>query len=73
MITLRQKVKMYESLLHDIQMYSEVVMDGTKTAKLIGNICNWSYAHRQGNGALTDKEQRALINKAFQRLKYTGP
>lgn len=69
MTTLRQKVAMYEGLLHDIQMYSEVVMDDDKVAKLIQNICTWSYAHRQGNGMLTEKQQDALIDKTFAKLR----
>lgn len=69
MTTLRQKVEMYEHLLHDIQMYSEVVMDGAKVAKLIDNINAWSYAHRQGNGELTEKQQQALIDGTFAKLR----
>jgi hypothetical protein len=69
MPTLRQKVEMYEKLLHDIQMHAEVTMDGAKVARLIGNICSWSYAHRSGNGELTDKQQQARIDAAFNQLR----
>jgi hypothetical protein len=37
--------------------------------ELIGLICSWSYAHRCGNGELSDKEQQAIIDRALQRLK----
>lgn len=60
---------MYEKLLHDIQMYREVVMDGAKVIKLLDNIGNWSYAHRRGNGQLSDEQQQGLIDRAFDKLR----
>jgi hypothetical protein len=70
MVTLREKVKMYEQLLHTIQMYREVTMDGDKVRQLLDNVGAWSYAHRQGNGELTDKQQQALIDAKFRKLTH---
>jgi hypothetical protein len=71
MKTDKQKIRMYEDLLHKIQLCAEVAMDGEKTKKLISNICRWSYAHRCGNGELSDEQQTKLIDNAFNRLLET--
>ncbi len=63
-----EKVRKYERFLHALQMYAEVVMDGAKVKKLIDNACNWSYAHRRGNGEYSEEEQEAIIKKAFYKL-----
>jgi len=68
MPTLKQKVETYERLLHQLQMCYEVTMDWNGVQKLMNNICNWSYAHRVGNGALTEGQQNKLINDAFKKL-----
>jgi hypothetical protein len=68
---LRGKVNVYEQLLHRIQMNAEVVMDHEVVGDLISNICRWSYAHRQGNGELSDQDQNAIIRAAFDRLLNT--
>ena len=64
-----EKVYMYEGLLHDIQMFSAVVMDGEKVGKLIDNINRWSYAHRCGNGEYSEEEQQAIVDNAFKKLR----
>lgn len=69
MPSLKERVQMYEELLHDIQMYREVVLDDKKVKRLLDNIGNWSYAHRRGNGELTEEEQQVLIDDAFQQLR----
>lgn len=69
MITDAQKIIQYEQLLHDIQLYREVVMDSEKVKTLLDNICRWSYAHRRGNGELTEEEQQTLVDEAFQHLR----
>lgn len=68
MPTMKQKIQKYESLLHSIQMHAQVTMNHDRVAVLIDQICAWSYAHRSGNGEITDKEQQARIDKAFNRL-----
>lgn len=64
----KQKIAQYEQLLHLIQMYSVVVMDAEKVAKLISNINTWSYAHRAGNGQYDDASQQRMIDNAFWKL-----
>jgi hypothetical protein len=69
--TLREKVEMYEQLLHKIQLNASVLMDHEIVGDLIRNICDWSYAHRIGNGEYTDEEQNAIVRKSFDRLLNT--
>jgi len=68
---LREKVQVYEQLLHRIQTNAEVVMDHEAVGDLITNICRWSYAHRSGNGENSEAEQDAIIRSAFDRLLVT--
>jgi len=68
---LREKVQVYEKLLHRIQMKAEVVTDHEVVGDLIANICRWSYAHRSGNGENSEAEQDAIIRSAFDRLLVT--
>ena len=67
-MTDREKVIQYEALLHMIQLYAQVVMDGEKVRKLISNICDWSYAHRVGNGEYSDDQQAEIVKKKFDKL-----
>lgn len=62
---------MYEGLLHDIQIYYEVALNQTKVRQLLNNIGRWSYAHRVGNGTLTERQQNRLINNNFKKLRDT--
>ncbi len=66
--TLKEKVAVYEDLLHTIQMHAEVTMRGEVVKELIGRICGWSYSHRAGNGELSEQDQQDRINHAFWRL-----
>ena len=65
--TLREKVEMYEYFLHKINM---LVMSGNNVgiAELVHNADMWSYAHRCGNGELSDKKQKKRINSNFWKL-----
>ena len=67
--TLKEKVQVYEALLHDLQLYYEVTMDSEKVKELLKRISAWSYAHRAGNGEGGEKEQQERINSAFEKLK----
>lgn len=60
---------MYEGLLHDIQCCAEVSLNQEKLKQLISNICNWSYAHRVGNGAYSEAEQAKLVAEQFWKLR----
>lgn len=65
--TLKEKVKMYEKFLHDIQMYS-VCCRGDLIQVLVNNACSWSYSHRVGNGEYSDKEQDSIVVANFWKL-----
>ena len=70
--TLKEKVAVYEDLLHSIQLHAEVTMDEAKVRELVNRICRWSYAHRQGNGELSEAQQTAAIDHAFWRFDIHG-
>lgn len=66
---LLDKVSTYEQLFHEINTYASITLDSSAVSEIIGLICDWSYAHRVGNGTLSDAEQAAVIQKAYNRLK----
>lgn len=66
--TLREKVLMYETLMHKIQLHAQVTMNEDALNDLIGNICNWSRAHRCGDGLNTPDVQEMIIRGAFEKL-----
>ena len=68
MPTLKQKVVTYEKFLHMLQLNAEVAMNPINVGKLIERACSWSYAHRRGNGELSEKQQQKLIDAAFEKL-----
>lgn len=65
--TQKQKIEMYEKFLHAIQMY-EVCGRNDLISFLLTNACAWSFAHRSGNGELSETKQQELINKKFYKL-----
>lgn len=65
---LRRLVDGYEALLHRVQLNFEVVLDGGAVRELLKRISRWSYAHRVGNGELSDEEQQRLVDHAFDRF-----
>lgn len=67
--TLRQKVTVYEDLLHALHSCSYSLNGPERAQELLKRISEWSYAHRRGNGELSPKEQQELINKAFWKLE----
>lgn len=67
MVSDKEKIRVYEEFLHTLQMYT-VVMDAGAIGKLVGNACDWSYAHRVGNGQHSDEEQQAIVDKTFKKL-----
>jgi len=64
----KEKVLMYERLLHLIHINRTVCLNTKNTNALLDNISSWSYAHRSGNGMLSEEEQVARINTAFYKL-----
>jgi len=66
-----EKIRTYEAFLHKLQMFVQVTLDKKSVSKLISNACDWSYAHRVGNGQYSDREQQAIIDKVFKKLTDT--
>jgi hypothetical protein len=66
--TMREKIEVYEQLLHDLHFHSSVTMNHQAVMALLNKISSWSYAHRQGNGEYSEKEQNDVINHAFWNL-----
>ena len=65
--TLKEKVAKYEEYLHLI-CTMVVAGDNEGIRTLVSNADDWSYAHRAGNGELSEKQQQELINKRFHKL-----
>jgi len=68
MLSDKEKIYIYESFLHLLQLNAEVVEDIEQTKKLISNACAWSYSHRVGNGEYSDEEQQEIVNNATLNL-----
>ena len=68
MITDKEKIAIYEDILHDLHFASSVVMNSGRVAEILDAISRWSYAHRQGNGELSDQDVMLNISKATKRL-----
>ena len=64
---LKEKVAMYERFLHALNM-GVTCVDNDMVRELVSNADRFSYAHRRGNGELSDREQQQMINAAFWRL-----
>jgi len=69
MISDQEKVEVYERLFHRLQLYREVTLNKVKVERLLDAIGGWSYAHRAGNGELSDEEQQARIDACFENIK----
>lgn len=62
-----EKVKLYETVFHRISML-HTAMNGELLREQISRICDWSYAHRMGNGELTQRQTEAAILARAKRL-----
>lgn len=68
--TLREKIIQYETFLHKINSFL-ICGNNEGIKELIQNADNWSYAHRCGNGEISDRQQDRLIINAFWKLLDT--
>jgi hypothetical protein len=69
--TLEEKVAQYEQFLHNINMMI-ISGNGSGIRTLLNNADSWSYAHRVGNGELTEEQQQEIINRNFWNLNNLG-
>jgi hypothetical protein len=61
--------EVFQQVFHYINTHASITMNQEKMQEIIGAICSWSYAHRVGNGELSDEEQQAIIDSAFNKIK----
>lgn len=66
--TQKEKIAVYEQLLHDLQFHREVTMNHQAVVALLDKIGKWSYSHRRGNGEYDEKAQQQLVDTAFWNL-----
>ena len=71
--TEKEELAMYRGFLHDLNMFASITMDGHAVHELVGKACDWSYAHRVGNGMLTDEEQEQIVSRNFWKLRDISP
>jgi hypothetical protein len=69
-MTQKERLELFEAVFHRIQLYREVIMDGAKVSQLLDIIGDWSYAHRAGNGELSDREVKRAITYQENRLRH---
>ena len=62
-----EKVALYERVFHRISMLN-TAMNNEGMREVIGRIDSWSYAHRCGNGELSEEEQTRRVEDAAKRL-----
>lgn len=61
----KEKILIYENLLHRLQLHLEITMDNDKVSEILKSICDWSRAHR---GEYTEEELEKRINDAFNKF-----
>ncbi len=67
----KKKIEVYEGLLKDLARNVDFG-NNKNVSDLLVNISRWSYAHRCGNGELTEEEQYDEVVKEFHRLGEVG-
>ncbi len=66
------KKKDLQKVLHKLDMYYSSGQSANVDSMLL-LISKWSYAHRQGNGELTEHEQNQRICSAWAKLRDFEP
>lgn len=66
---LKTENEVFRRVFHYINTHAAITMNAERMQEIIGAICSWSYAHRCGNGELSDEEQQARIDSAFYKIK----
>jgi hypothetical protein len=67
-MTAKQRLAAYEHFFHVISMNC-TAMNNDRIRDAVSLIDNWSYAHRVGNGELSDYETRKMIDKYVKRME----
>jgi hypothetical protein len=69
-MTPTDRLALFERLFHRLTFAREVKMDADEVRLLLDGIGRWSNAHRDGNGALSDKDVQQQINQALAHLEH---
>jgi len=64
----QQRLRIYEQFFHKINLHC-ITMNNEKIKDAVGLIERWSYNHRVGNGTLTEKEQRKMIDSVIKEME----
>lgn len=66
--TLREEQDVFHKIMH-IANLANITGKTDHMAKIVQAMDSWSYAHRRGNGELSDREQQQCVNSAFWKLR----
>jgi predicted NAD/FAD-binding protein len=67
-MTKAERLKIYENFFHQVNVYC-ITMNNEKLQDAVGLISSWSYAHRVGNGELSDSQQRKRVENVINKMK----
>ena len=62
-----EKCKVLQNFLHKSALAFNASEERAKEA--VNIICNWSYAHRCGNGELTEGEQESIVESNYRKME----
>lgn len=65
-MTTQQKLDILSCAIHNLQLHLQVTINKQKASEIIEAMCNWSYAHRQGE--CNEEERVEKIDKAYEAL-----
>ena len=67
-MTQKQRLAVYQKFMHKISIYS-TAMNNDKIKDAVSLIDRWSYAHRQGNGELSPRQQQAAVDHVVKLME----
>ena len=67
-MTNKERLKIYEAFFHQINVHC-IIMNTEKIRDAVGLIDSWSYAHRAGNGELTEYQQKKSVEHVIRKME----
>ncbi len=67
-MTRKQRMRVYEQFMHQVQLYA-LVHNQLKLSEAITLMCDWSYAHRVGNGEPGPRQQQRIVDQVVARME----
>lgn len=67
-MTQKDRLRIYEKFMHKVSLYA-TVMNSDKVREGVELIDAWSYAHRSGNGELSEHEQRQRVDAVMRKME----